>query len=74
MRVHDSMEDRLARLTSAIAEVRTGARTSPRTSRLLSGGVAKMAKKVIEEATEVAVDAIQFRRAAVISESIDFIL
>ena len=65
------MEDRLARLTSAIAEVRAGTRTSPRTSRLLSGGVAKMAKKVVEEATEVAVDAVRLRRAAVISESVD---
>ena len=71
MRVVDSMENRLARLSSAISEVRAGARASPRTSRLLSGGVAKMAKKVVEEATEVAVDAVQLRRAAVISESVD---
>ena len=71
MRVVDSMEDRLARLSSAVSEVRAGARASPRTSRLLSGGVAKMAKKVVEEATEVAVDAVQLRRAAVISESVD---
>jgi phosphoribosyl-ATP pyrophosphohydrolase len=65
------MEDRFARLASTIAEVRAGTRSSPRTSRLLSGGIAKMARKVVEEATEVAVDALRLQPVAVVSESVD---
>jgi phosphoribosyl-ATP pyrophosphohydrolase len=71
MSVDDPMEDRFERLASAIADVHTGTRTSPRTSSLLAGGIAKMAKKVVEEATEVAVDAVRLQRVAVISESVD---
>jgi phosphoribosyl-ATP pyrophosphohydrolase len=65
------MEDRFVRLLSAIADVHAGTRISPRTSRLLSGGIAKMAKKVVEEAVEVAIDAVALERVAVIQESVD---
>lgn len=65
------MEDRFVRLASAIADVHVGTRISPRTSRLLSGGIARMAKKVVEEATEVAIDAVARDRVAVIRESVD---
>jgi phosphoribosyl-ATP pyrophosphohydrolase len=65
------MEDRFACLAAAIAEVHAGTRISPRTSRLLSGGVARMAKKVVEEAAEVAIDAVALERVAVIRESVD---
>jgi hypothetical protein len=36
-------QDRLARLASAIAEVRSGGRISPRTTKLLAADIAKMA-------------------------------
>ena len=37
-------DDRLGRLALAVAEVRAGERTSPRTTKLLKAGVAKMAQ------------------------------
>jgi phosphoribosyl-ATP pyrophosphohydrolase len=39
--------------------------------RLLSSGLSKIAQKVVEEATEVAIDAVQRQRTAVINESVD---
>jgi phosphoribosyl-ATP pyrophosphohydrolase len=71
MSADDPMEDRLTRLVSAIADVHARTRSSPRTSRLLAYGVGKMAKKVVEEASEVDVDAVRLQRVAVISESVD---
>jgi len=67
------MEDRFVRLAAAIADVHAGRRMSPRTLRLLSGGVAKMAQKVVEEAAEVAIDAVRLQRLAVINESVDLL-
>src|SRR5947209_12453796 len=52
-------EERIDRLTRAIQGVRTGARTSSRTNKLLAGGTPKMAQKVIEEAAEVGIEAIR---------------
>jgi phosphoribosyl-ATP pyrophosphohydrolase len=66
-------QDRMARLASAIAEVRSGGRLSPRTSKLLASDIAKMAKKVVEEAAEVAIDAVRGDRAAVVHESVDLL-
>jgi phosphoribosyl-ATP pyrophosphohydrolase len=66
-------QDRLARLASAIAEVRAGGRISPRTSKLLASDIAKMAKKVVEEAAETAIDAVRGDRAAVVNESVDLL-
>ena len=66
-------QDRLARLASAIAEVRAGGRLSPRTSKLLASDIGKMAKKVVEEATEVAIDAVRGDRAALVNESVDLL-
>ena len=63
-------QDRMARLASAIAEVRAGGRLSPRTSKLLASDIAKMAKKVVEEAAETAIDAVRGDRAAVVNESV----
>jgi phosphoribosyl-ATP pyrophosphohydrolase len=65
--------DRLARLATAIAEVRSGGRLSPRTAKLLSADIAKMAKKVVEEAAETAIDAVRGDRAAVVNESVDLL-
>jgi len=66
-------QDRLARLASAIAEVRSGGRISPRTTKLLASDIAKMAKKVVEEAAEAAIDAVRGDRAAVVHESVDLL-
>jgi phosphoribosyl-ATP pyrophosphohydrolase len=66
-------QDRLARLAVAIAEVRSGGRLSPRTAKLLAGDIAKMAKKVVEEAAETAIDAVRGDRCAVVNESVDLL-
>ncbi len=66
-------EDRLARLDGAIHAVRSGARVSPRVARLLAAGVPKMAQKVVEEAAEVAIDAVRGERAAFVNESADLL-
>jgi phosphoribosyl-ATP pyrophosphohydrolase len=66
-------QDRLARLATAIAEVRSGGRLSPRTAKLLSADIAKMAKKVVEEAAETAIDAVRGDRTAVVNESVDLL-
>jgi len=64
-------DDRLDRLASAVAEVRAGARSSPRTSKLFAAGAPKIAQKVIEEAAEVGIEAVRGDRLAVIHESVD---
>src|SRR5580704_9848513 len=66
-------QDRMARLATAIAEVRAGGRISPRTTKLLASDIAKMAKKVVEEAAETAIDAVRGDRAAVVNESVDLL-
>jgi phosphoribosyl-ATP pyrophosphohydrolase len=65
--------DRIIELETAIADVRDGRKTSPRTSRLLAGGVPRMAQKLAEEATEVVIEAVRGERSAVIGESVDLI-
>ncbi len=70
---HGGAHNRLDRLAAAIAEVRAGARISPRTSKLLASGAPKMAQKVIEEAAEAAIEAIRGDRIALINESVDLI-
>lgn len=62
---------RLERLAAAVEAVRTGRRASPRTSKLVASGVPKMSQKVIEEAAEVAIEAIRGDRQAVIAEAVD---
>ena len=51
----------------------TGEKTSPRTARLLAGGLPRIAQKLAEEATEVVIEAVRGERAAVIHESVDLI-
>lgn len=65
--------DRIIELETAIADVRDGRKTSPRTSRLLAGGVPRMAQKLAEEAAEVVIEAVRGERSAVIGESVDLI-
>jgi phosphoribosyl-ATP pyrophosphohydrolase len=67
------IDDRLARLTAAIAEVRSGQRISPRTAKLLAAGAPKMAQKVIEEAAETGIEAVRGDTVAVVKESVDLL-
>lgn len=64
---------RLERLEAAIEEVRLGGRLSPRTRKLQLSGVPKMAQKVIEEAGEVAVEALLGNGAGLVNESVDLL-
>ncbi|MGA7261017.1 MAG: phosphoribosyl-ATP diphosphatase [Stellaceae bacterium] len=63
----------ITELETAIAEVRGSRKPSPRTARLISSGLPRMAQKVGEEATEVVIEAVRGRRTAVINESVDLL-
>ena len=65
--------DRIAELETAIAGVRNGRKTSPRTARLLAAGLPRIAQKLAEEATEVVIEAVRGERSAVINESVDLV-
>jgi phosphoribosyl-ATP pyrophosphohydrolase len=67
------VHDRIVELETAIAGVRAGRKTSPRTARLLAGGLPRMAQKLAEEATEVVIEAMRGERSAVIHESVDLL-
>ena len=67
------VHDRIVELETAIVGVRDGRRTSPRTARLLAGGLPRIAQKLAEEATEVVIEAVRGERLAVINESVDLI-
>lgn len=64
---------RLERLEAAIEEVRLGGRLSPRTRKLQLSGTPKMVQKVIEEAGEVAVEALLGNAAGLVNESVDLL-
>ena len=65
------MADSLERLFAAVLEARKRHPSVSRTSKLFRDGVQKMAKKLVEEATEVGLDAVQMNRKSVILESAD---
>ena len=65
------MADSLDRLFAAVQEARERGPAESRTSKLFRDGVQKMAKKLVEEAAEVGLDAVQMNRDAVILESAD---
>jgi phosphoribosyl-ATP pyrophosphohydrolase len=65
------MSDSLDRLFAAVLDARDRKPSVSRTSRLFHDGVQKMAKKLVEEAIEVGLDAVQMNRKAVILESAD---
>jgi phosphoribosyl-ATP pyrophosphohydrolase len=67
------MSDAIDRLYAAIQDARTQNPTFSRTAKLLSEGLPKMAKKVVEEAVEVGLDAVQGDRRRVIEESADLV-
>ena len=67
------MTDPIDRLYATVLAARDRDPSSSRTSKLFRHGVHKMAKKLAEEALEVALDAVQMRREGVISESADLL-
>jgi phosphoribosyl-ATP pyrophosphohydrolase len=67
------MSDSLERLFAAVLEARDRNPSGSRTSKLFRDGVQKMAKKLVEEAIEVGLDAVQMNRESVILESADML-
>jgi phosphoribosyl-ATP pyrophosphohydrolase len=67
------MSDSIERLFQAVLAARHLDPASSRTARLFQRGPAKMAKKVAEEAIEVAIDSINGNSEAVIRESADLL-
>jgi phosphoribosyl-ATP pyrophosphohydrolase len=65
------MTDSLDRLFASVQEARDRSPSVSRTSKLFRDGVQKMAKKLVEEAIEVGLDAVQMNRESVILESAD---
>ncbi len=61
----------IARLYDALDRV--SERHNPRTARLLASGCPKMAQKLMEEAGEVALEAVRHRSRAVVRESADLV-
>ena len=67
------MSDAIGRLYEAVLARHGQNPASSRTAKLLAAGRARMARKLGEEAIEVAIDAARGDRAAVVSESADLI-
>src|SRR5579883_3054397 len=67
------MQPRLERLYASVLSHGSDGTRFPRTAKLLRSGKAHLAKKLAEEAVEVALDAVAGDRAAVISESADLL-
>jgi phosphoribosyl-ATP pyrophosphohydrolase len=65
------MTDSIDRLFLSVLAARERNPTTSRTARLFRHGVQKMAKKLIEEAIEVGLEAVQMNREAAILESAD---
>jgi phosphoribosyl-ATP pyrophosphohydrolase len=65
------MTDSLEKLFTDVQEARDRSPSVSRTSKLFRDGVQKMAKKLVEEAIEVGLDAVQMNRESVILESAD---
>ena len=69
----DTEADRLVRLQTALKHAQTGALGSVRTHKLLGSGVPKMAQKLVEEAAEAAIEAVQDQRETFVQESADLL-
>jgi len=67
------MADSLDRLFAAVVAARDRNPSVSRTSKLFRDGVRKMAKKLVEEAVEVGLEAVQMNRESVILESADML-
>src|SRR5690349_7520921 len=66
-------EDPLSRLHRAVEACRSADPAVSRTARLLVGSRTKIAKKLCEEAAEVALEAVKGKRTDVIAESADLL-
>ena len=67
------MSDSLDHLYAAVLAARAADPTTSRTARLLRAGRSKMAKKLAEEAIEVAIDAVHGHSDLVVRESADLL-
>jgi phosphoribosyl-ATP pyrophosphohydrolase len=67
------MSESLDRLYAAVLAARTADPATSRTARLLRAGRSKMAKKLAEEAVEVAIDAMHGHSDSVVRESADLL-
>jgi phosphoribosyl-ATP pyrophosphohydrolase len=67
------MSDSLERLYQAVLAARAADPATSRTARLMRSGRSKMAKKLAEEAVEVAIDALHGHSDAVVRESADLL-
>ena len=67
------MTDSIDRLFTAVRAIGDGDQPLSRTAKLYREGVSKMAKKVAEEAAEVAIEAVSGPREALVRESADLI-
>ncbi|MCZ0737179.1 phosphoribosyl-ATP diphosphatase [Phreatobacter sp. AB_2022a] len=67
------MSDVVERLHKAVLKARQTDPGQSRTARLIQGGRSKMAKKLVEEAAEVTIDAVCGDREAVVRESADLL-
>jgi phosphoribosyl-ATP pyrophosphohydrolase len=65
--------DPLSRLYHAVEQRRASGDAASRTGKLLAAGPAKMAQKLVEEAAEVAIDAVRGENPAVIREAADLL-
>ena len=63
----------IARLYEALGAQTQNKVPNARTQKLLASGLAKMSQKLIEEAAEVALDAVRQRSAGVVNESADLL-
>jgi phosphoribosyl-ATP pyrophosphohydrolase len=63
----------IARLYEALGAQGQSKVPNARTQKLLASGLAKMSQKLVEEAAEVAIDAVRHRSEGVVSESADLI-
>ena len=67
------MSDSLARLYRGVLAAKTADPMTSRTARLLRAGRSKMARKLVEEAVEVVIDAVHGRSDALVRESADLL-
>lgn len=67
------MSDSIRRLHAAVVATRRGRNPSPRTARLFAKGRSFIAKKVAEEAVEVALDGVTGDTAGTVRESADLL-
>jgi len=67
------MSDAIEHLYDSVLALRHAAPERSRTAKLFREGMPKMAKKLAEEAAEVALDAVQGNRGAVVLESADLL-